>query len=154
MADSFRKRARGVVTDACSSSSTHPKWGWGGRAKLLMLLLLLLPGALWTGCRKSPEDNTPPDVIKQVVMKKWSIEPERIEVPEGAEVELVVTSTDVEHGIAIPKLGIREPVQPGRPTIVRFRAKSSGTYAVSCSVLCGKGHKDMTGVIVVTPAHE
>lgn len=125
---------------------------------MLMLLLLPLSGvsALWlgTGCRKSPEDNTPPDVIKQVVMKKWAIEPARIEVPQGAEVELVVRSTDVEHGIAIPKLGIREPVQPGRPAIVKFRAKSAGTYAMSCSVLCGKGHRDMTGVIVVTPAHE
>jgi cytochrome c oxidase subunit 2 len=83
-------------------------------------------------------------------MKKWAIEPNRIEVAQGKEVELVVNSIDVEHGIAIPKLGIREPVQPGRPTIVKFRAKVAGTYAMSCSVLCGKGHDQMTGVIVVS----
>jgi cytochrome c oxidase subunit 2 len=85
-------------------------------------------------------------------MKKWAIEPSRIEVPQGDEVELVVTTTDVEHGIAIPGLDIREPVQPGRPTIVRFKARTAGTYPMSCSILCGTGHKQMTGVIVVTAA--
>lgn len=84
-------------------------------------------------------------------MKKWAIEPRRIEVPVGDEVELDITSADVEHGIAVPGLGIREPVQPGRSTVIRFRAKAAGTYAMSCSVLCGKGHDQMTGEIVVTP---
>jgi cytochrome c oxidase subunit II len=90
-------------------------------------------------------------VIRQIVMKKWAILPNRVEVQQGQEVELIVISADVEHGIAIPKLGIREPVQPGRTTVVRFRAKSAGTYSMNCSVLCGKGHNQMTGEIVVTP---
>ena len=80
-----------------------------------------------------------------------AIEPRRIEVPEGDVVELDITSTDVEHGIAVAGLGIREPVQPGRPTVVRFRAKTTGTYVMSCSVLCGKDHDQMTGEIVVSP---
>lgn len=113
-------------------------------------MALLLP-LIMQGCRQAPQDNTPADVIKQIVMKKWAIVPNRIEVPQGDEVELVVTSTDVEHGIAVPKLGIREPVQPGMPTIVKFRAKKAGVYPMHCSVLCGRGHDQMTGVIVVTP---
>jgi cytochrome c oxidase subunit II len=119
------------------------------RAKLLIALVLPL---ILQSCKRSPPDHTPPDVIKTITMKKWAIEPNRIEVPQGDEVELVVRSTDVEHGIAVPKLGIREPVQPDEPTIVKFRAKDAGTFTMSCSVLCGKGHDRMTGVIVVTPA--
>jgi cytochrome c oxidase subunit 2 len=119
------------------------------RAKLLIALVLPLT---LQSCKRSPPDNSPPDVIKTITMKKWAIEPNRIEVPQGDEVELVVRSTDVEHGIAVPKLGVREPVQPGEPTIVKFRAKDAGTYAMSCSVLCGKGHDRMIGTIVVTAA--
>lgn len=113
-----------------------------------MALLLPLSAA---GCRQPALDSSPPDVIRQITMKKWAIEPRRIEVPEGDVVELDITSTDVEHGIAVAGLGIREPVQPGRPTVVRFRAKTTGTYVMSCSVLCGKDHDQMTGEIVVSP---
>ena len=57
---------------------------------------------LWMiGCgKKTPTYAGPPDTVRQIVMKKWEIEPNRVEVPQGARVELVVTSTDVEHGIA------------------------------------------------------
>ncbi len=104
------------------------------------------------GCRTAPRNDAQPDIIKRIVMKKWTIEPNRIEVPQGGEVELVVTTTDVEHGIAIPGLDIREPVQPGKETVIRFKANTAGTYPMSCSILCGTGHKQMTGVIVVTAA--
>jgi cytochrome c oxidase subunit 2 len=85
-------------------------------------------------------------------MKNWEINPARLEVPQGARVELVVTSTDIEHGIAVPGLGINEPVQPEHPAVVRFLAQPPGTYPMRCSVLCGRGHDKMTGAIVITPA--
>jgi cytochrome c oxidase subunit 2 len=83
-------------------------------------------------------------------MEKWEINPARLEIPKGARVELVVTSTDVEHGIAVPGLGINEPVQPEHPAVVRFLAQTPGTYPMHCSVLCGRGHDKMTGAIVIT----
>lgn len=83
-------------------------------------------------------------------MKKWAIIPGEITVPSGAEVELIVSSADVEHGLAIPKLGIREPVRPGNPTRIYFKAPAPGQYPMKCSVLCGRGHDDMTGILIVT----
>ncbi len=83
-------------------------------------------------------------------MKKWAIEPQRIEVPRGQEVELIVTTSDVEHGVAVPGLGIREPVQPGKPAVIRFKADKAGSFPMRCSILCGRGHDQMTGEIVVT----
>jgi cytochrome c oxidase subunit 2 len=104
------------------------------------------------GCgKKTPTFAGPPDTVRQIVMKKWEIDPARVEVPQGAHVELVVTSTDVEHGIAVPALGINEPVQPEHPAVIRFLAQTPGTYPMRCSVLCGRGHDQMTGVIVITP---
>jgi cytochrome c oxidase subunit 2 len=117
-------------------------------AKLLIALLLPLAFA---GCRQAPADTTPPGVVREIVMKKWAIVPGRVEVPQGKEIELIVSSMDVEHGIAVPGLGIREPVQPGRPTIVKFLAKQAGSYPMKCSVLCGRGHDQMTGEIVILP---
>jgi cytochrome c oxidase subunit 2 len=95
-----------------------------------------------------------PDTVLSVVMKKWAIVPERIVVRQGARVELVVSTADVEHGIAVPALGINEPIQPGKPAVVRFLAQTPGTYPMHCSILCGRGHDKMTGVIVITSAPE
>jgi cytochrome c oxidase subunit II len=105
-----------------------------------------------TACaRKTPAFSGPPDTIRAIVMKKWEIVPSRIEVPQDARVELVVTTTDIEHGIAVPGLGINEPVQPEHPAVIRFLARNPGTYPMHCSILCGRGHDQMTGVIVITP---
>lgn len=104
------------------------------------------------GCSHTPTYSGPPNLILHMVMKKWAIVPDRLVIPEGAHVELSIISTDVEHGIGVPGLDINEPVQAGRVTIVRFLAKTPGTYPMQCSVLCGRGHDLMRGVIVITPA--
>jgi cytochrome c oxidase subunit II len=83
-------------------------------------------------------------------MKKWEIVPSRLEIPQGSRVELVVTSTDVEHGLAVPGLGINEPVQPEHPAVIRFLAQTPGIYPMRCSIACGRGHDQMTGAIVIT----
>jgi cytochrome c oxidase subunit 2 len=105
------------------------------------------------GCgKRTPTYAGPPDTVRQILMKKWDIEPARIEVPQGARVELVVSTTDVEHGISVPGLGIREPVQPEHPAVIRFLAQTPGVYPMRCSILCGRGHNKMTGEIVITSA--
>jgi cytochrome c oxidase subunit II len=91
----------------------------------------------------------PPDTVLPVVMKKWAIVPARIVVRQGARVELVVSTADVEHGFAVPALGVNEPVQPGKPAAVRFLAQTPGVYPMRCSIACGRGHDQMTGAIVI-----
>lgn len=143
-----------IVVAADKEPCLHGKWHFGGSAKGAGILLLSLPLLLLIpGCRKkTPSYSGPPDTVLSIVMKKWAIVPDRIVVPEGARVELVVSSTDVEHGIAVPALGINEPIQPDKPAVVRFLAETPGSYPMRCSILCGRGHDAMTGVIVITPA--
>lgn len=126
----------------------HTKRQAGTAAKALLSLLLL---AL-TACSHTPTYSGPPNLVIPVLMKKWVIVPSRIVVPQGAHVELIVTSGDIEHGIAVPALDINEPVQPRKPAYVRFLALRPGTYPMRCSILCGRGHDKMTGEIVIAPA--
>jgi heme/copper-type cytochrome/quinol oxidase subunit 2 len=105
---------------------------------------------LMIGCgRKTPTYSGPPDTVLPVVMRKWAIEPSRIQVREGARVELIVSTADVEHGFDVPALGVNEPIQPGKPAAIRFLAKDPGVYPMRCSIACGRGHDAMTGEIVI-----
>lgn len=129
----------------------HTKRVRPGRAKTALALLCTVPTLLsMTGCgKKTPMYAGPPDTVIAIVMKKWEIKPDRIQVPQGAKVELVVSTADIEHGLGVPGLGINEPVQPGKPAVVRFLAQTPGVYPMRCSILCGRGHDQMTGVIVI-----
>ena len=111
-----------------------------------VLLLSFLPVLFFVaGCSKQP----PADVHIKVVMKKYSFDPPVIRVKSGELVELEVTTADVQHGLDIPDLGIKQSVQPGKTATVRFRAPAKGEYRVACGVICGPHHDDMVGKLVV-----
>jgi heme/copper-type cytochrome/quinol oxidase subunit 2 len=123
------------------------------RAKSALALAVPLLLSMIAGCRKTPTYSGPPDTVITVLMKKWAIVPDRIEVPRGAKVELIVRTADVEHGFNVPALAINEPIQPNRPPVsIRFLAQTPGTYLMRCSIACGKGHDKMTGIIIITPS--
>jgi cytochrome c oxidase subunit 2 len=100
---------------------------------------------LASGCQK----KSAPDRHVRVVMRKYSIEPSVIRAKPGERVELEVTTADVQHGLDIPDLGVKEPVQPGRATTITFTAPARGEYRVACGVICGLHHDDMVGKLVV-----
>ena len=82
-------------------------------------------------------------------MKKYAIDPAIIHVKSGEKIELNVTTSDVQHGLDIPDLDIKEPVQPGRTTRIYFTAPVKGEYRVACGIICGPHHDDMVGKLVV-----
>ena len=55
-------------------------------------------------------------------MKKYSFDPAVIRVKSGDVVELQVSTADVQHGFEVPKLGIREAIQPGKLAVIVFTA--------------------------------
>ena len=85
----------------------------------------------------------------KMTAKQFVFEPSTIEVNKGDKVRLIVTSVDVPHGIAIPEYGINQRLEPGKPATIEFTADKQGTFTAFCSVLCGAGHKDMRGKIIV-----
>ena len=86
----------------------------------------------------------------KVTAKRFSFDPSTIEVNRGDKVRLIVESTDVAHGMSIPEYGINERLEPGQPVTIEFTADKQGTFTMMCSVLCGSGHSNMKGKIVVT----
>jgi heme/copper-type cytochrome/quinol oxidase subunit 2 len=74
-----------------------------------------------------------------------------IRVSKGDLVVLKLTSSDVVHGFSLKDFGvfITEGIQPGKVTLVSFRADKVGTFTFSCNAICGDNHKDMQGTLVV-----
>lgn len=97
-----------------------------------------------------PETTAAPEVKSfTMTAKRWEFVPSTITVNEGDTVRLVVTSTDVEHGIALPQFGVNETLPPNQTVTVQFVADKAGTYTFFCNVFCGSGHGSMKGTLVV-----
>lgn len=110
------------------------------------VIFLCLPILLvYLGCQKKPNA----DVRIKIVMKKYTIDPPVVHVKSGEVVALDVTTADVQHGLDIPSLGIKKPVQPGTTTTITFTAPVRGEYRIACGIICGPHHEDMTGKLVV-----
>ena len=65
---------------------------------------------------------------------------ERMVVPVGAVVKLIVTSDDVIHSFAVPAFWTKMDAVPGRLNETWFKAERPGLYYGQCSELCGARH--------------
>lgn len=85
-----------------------------------------------------------------VEMKQFSFSPSTIAVKKGDKVRLTLTSKDVSHGFMIRELDVSSgPVAKGQTKTIEFTADKVGTFEFRCSVVCGVGHKDMKGTLIV-----
>lgn len=84
-----------------------------------------------------------------ITARRFVFEPDNIRVKKGDAVKLNITSVDVTHGFSISEFGVNANLEPGKMTIVEFVASKSGTFTFFCSVVCGAGHPDMKGALVV-----
>lgn len=78
----------------------------------------------------------------------------RVLVPVGKVVRLIVTSEDVLHSFAIPSFGIKKDAVPGRLNETWFKAKKEGVYYGQCSELCGIKHGFMPIAIQAVSQNE
>jgi cytochrome c oxidase subunit 2 len=90
-----------------------------------------------------------PAVHLAITMRKFVIDPNVIRVKQGENVVLDVSSKDVQHGFQVEQLGINEPIQPGKPAAIALDTSKKGEFKMECSIICGAGHDEMTGKIVV-----
>jgi cytochrome c oxidase subunit 2 len=78
---------------------------------------------------------------------------ERMVVPVGANVKMIVTAADVIHAWGVPAFWVKMDAVPGRLNETWFKAERTGLYYGQCFELCGQGHGYMPiAVEVVTPA--
>lgn len=81
--------------------------------------------------------------------KSWEFVPATLTVKQGEKMRLKIKSFDVDHGFAIPDFKVNETLSPGKETVIEFVADKKGEYTFFCSVVCGQGHKDMKGKLIV-----
>jgi cytochrome c oxidase subunit 2 len=78
---------------------------------------------------------------------------ERLVVPVGAVVKVLVTSNDVVHSWGVPAFWVKMDAVPGRINETWFTADRTGVFYGVCYELCGARHGYMPiAVEVVTPA--
>ena len=76
---------------------------------------------------------------------------ERMVVPAGAVVKLIVTSNDVIHAFALPAFWSKIDAVPGRLNETWFKVDRPGVYYGQCSELCGARHAYMPIAVEVVP---
>ena len=64
----------------------------------------------------------------------------RIVVPAGATVKLLITAADVLHSFAVPSFWVKMDAVPGKVNEAWFKVDRPGVYYGQCSELCGTKH--------------
>jgi len=78
----------------------------------------------------------------------------RLVLPVGAKVRILMTSTDVLHNWWVPQFGSSRLAVPGFIRETWVQVDKPGTYRGQCKELCGKGHGYMPVVVDALPVEE
>ena len=79
---------------------------------------------------------------------------ERLVVPAGATVKVIVTSNDVIHAWGVPAFWVKIDAVPGRLNETWFRTERPGLYYGVCYELCGARHGYMPIAVEVVPREQ
>jgi cytochrome c oxidase subunit II len=72
----------------------------------------------------------------------------------GETYRLLVSSTDVQHGLSLQPVNLNFQVLPGYLSVIEITPNETGEFPIVCNEYCGLGHHLMTGLIVVDPSAE
>jgi cytochrome c oxidase subunit 2 len=79
----------------------------------------------------------------------WEFDPEDVEVPVGATLDLYLTSEDVLHGFQIRGTNVNLMAVPGTVNYARVTFNEPGEYRIVCHEFCGVDHHAMAASINV-----
>ena len=74
---------------------------------------------------------------------------EDLHLPVGKPVRMLLRSLDVLHDFYVPQFRAKMDMVPGMVTYFWFTPTEPGTFDILCAELCGVGHHDMRGLVVV-----
>src|SRR5699024_5534244 len=78
----------------------------------------------------------------------------RVVIPKGQKVRLLITSGDVIHSWWVPELSGKKDAVPGYINEIWINANETGIYRGQCAELCGRGHAYMPIVVEVVQEDE
>lgn len=77
------------------------------------------------------------------------IEGDDLHLPMGKPVKVLMRSIDVLHDFYVPEFRAKVDMVPGMVTYIWLTPTRTGTFEILCFELCGLGHPNMRGVVVV-----
>jgi cytochrome c oxidase subunit 2 len=77
-----------------------------------------------------------------------------LRIPAGRDVLLLLHSRDVIHDFFVRELRTKQDIVPGMEIPLEVHVDNPGRYEIACAELCGLGHSQMRGVLIVMPAEE
>jgi cytochrome c oxidase subunit 2 len=77
---------------------------------------------------------------------------DEVHLPLGKPVLVLMRSNDVLHDFFVPPLRARMNIVPGQVSRFWFKPTVAGRYEALCAQLCGVGHPNMRGFVVVEDA--
>ncbi|WDR98321.1 cytochrome c oxidase subunit II [Burkholderia ambifaria] len=79
----------------------------------------------------------------------YLIDSSEVHLPLNRPVQVLARSRDVLHDFYVPPFRARMNMVPGMVTTFWFTPTKAGRYDILCAQLCGIGHSNMRGVVVV-----
>jgi cytochrome c oxidase subunit 2 len=77
------------------------------------------------------------------------IDSEPLHLPIGKPVKILLRSVDVLHDFYVPQFRAKMDMVPGVVTYFWFTPTKTGEFEILCAELCGAGHANMRGTVVV-----
>ncbi len=84
----------------------------------------------------------PEDELEQGQVRLLDVD-NRMVVPVGTNVRILLTADDVIHSWAVPAFGVKFDTVPGRLAETWINVRNEGVYYGQCSELCGAAHSKM-----------
>jgi len=85
----------------------------------------------------------------QLTLRKYEFSPGLVRVRKGEQVRLIMAAVDHDHGFKLDDFQINQKIRKGTRAVVEFTADKAGTFQFRCSNVCGLGHRNMKGMLVV-----
>ena len=111
--------------------------------------------SIWSPDQARVERNGK-DVTIYMIAIRSHIAPEKIEVNEGDNVTIYVTTieqiADESHGLGVDGYNLNVQIDPGETKTLKFVANKPGVFAFYCTNFCSALHQEMQGYLMVKPA--
>jgi cytochrome c oxidase subunit 2 len=119
--------------------------------KMMLIGLTLLSAASQGVAQVAKDAGTGAQGVHeiQVTLRKYEFIPGSLRVKKGEQVRLIMAAVDHDHGLKLDDFNINQKIPKGTTVIVEFTADKTGTFQFRCSNVCGLGHRDMKGTLVV-----
>jgi heme/copper-type cytochrome/quinol oxidase subunit 2 len=104
------------------------------RRSFALASLALAAATVFAGCSDEKTDHLKAD--DGPIENGNGITPAKLAAHKGRKVVITVTNTakDKQHGFSIDEFSVKETIDQGKTTTVKFKADKAGTYRVYCQI--------------------